>query len=171
MILTLETEPRPVENWNNDTESFLDLKLHFRLSKLKGANNETLLRLSALNIGKELGLYTVSENSRHSMFSGYSIITLYISVVLVIGKLIRGALSGTYYKIIYEDMPNPSPLLKLCAGVEIARHENRLVKEGELYYELIEVLRSTELLKLITKTSKDVYTFKKEEEKEGGLTN
>jgi hypothetical protein len=80
--------------------------------------------------------------------------------VLVVGNLIRGVFSGTYYKVIYVDMPNPSPLLKLCTGVQIARHENDLIKEGGLYYELIEVLRSTELIKLITKTSKEVYKFK-----------
>eukprot|EP00826_Nyctotherus_ovalis_P037579 TRINITY_DN3437_c0_g1_i6.p1 TRINITY_DN3437_c0_g1~~TRINITY_DN3437_c0_g1_i6.p1 ORF type:complete len:114 (+),score=28.28 TRINITY_DN3437_c0_g1_i6:104-445(+) len=108
-------------------------------------------------------LFAISEKSKSSFFAGYSIITLYISVVLVIGNVIRGIFSGTYYKVIYEEMPNPTPLLKLCTGVEIARHEYDLEKEGELYYELIEVLRSTELIKLITKTSKEVYKFKKRE--------
>lgn len=120
--------------------------------------------LNAYNNLDKSGLFAISDKAKSSMFAGSSIITLYISVVLVVGKLIRGVFSGTYYKIIYEDMPSPGPLLKLCASIEISRHQNRLAKEGELYYELIEVLRSTELLKLITKTSKEVYHFKNEEE-------
>ena len=168
ILLPLDSAPTSIENWQSTKESNMDLKLELSLEKFtnenNGKNSTPILVFHAKNIGEKLSLFVVSEKSRSSVFAGYSIITLYISVVLVVGKLIRGVFSGTYYKIIYDHMPNPNPLLKLCNGVEISRYENKLLKEGTLYLELIEILRSSELIKMITKSSKDFYVFKKSDE-------
>ena len=105
-------------------------------------------------------MYIVSEKNLDSLFGDITILSLYVGVVYGLARLIHGCFLGRYYKLIYDSIPNPNPLLRLCAGVIIARHENELEKEAELYFELVEALRSTELLRLITKTSKDVLPFK-----------
>lgn len=153
------------------------------LDNISRSDESTILAFHVENKGEELRMYVVSEKSRTSFLAGYSLITLYVSVVLVAGNIIRGAFSGNYTTIMYEEMPNPTPLLKLCDGIGVARYENDLIEETALYWTLIEVLRSNELMKLITKSSQEFYMFanyktedskeedkeeKKEEEKEGG---
>ena len=147
--------------WNNSNFP-VDLPVSISLKHFNTEEHEriSVLRASAL----DFYFITVSEKSRTSVFEGYSITTLYISVVLVIGNFIRGFLSGASFKILYDDMPKPGALFRLCTGVAIARYDNNLRREGELYLELIEVLRSTEVMKLLTKTAKEVYTFKKDKD-------
>ncbi len=118
---------------------------------------------SAKTASRQLAILVASEKSRSSFLADYSVITLYLSVVLVIGRLIRGFVAGSSDKVIYEEIPKPGPLLRLCSGVVIARYDDDLIREGELYLEIIEVMRSTEVLKMITKTSKDVYVFARKE--------
>ena len=47
-------------------------------------------------------------------------------------------------------MPEPDGLLNLCEGVIIYRLENNLKMEAELYYTLIDIFRSPEILKIVT---------------------
>eukprot|EP00826_Nyctotherus_ovalis_P060858 TRINITY_DN8592_c0_g1_i2.p1 TRINITY_DN8592_c0_g1~~TRINITY_DN8592_c0_g1_i2.p1 ORF type:complete len:147 (+),score=43.45 TRINITY_DN8592_c0_g1_i2:436-876(+) len=141
MVLTLEDNPKPIDDWELHPEARANLELTLELKQFNDAKGGKLLMLNAYNNLDKSGLFAISDKAKSSMFAGYSIITLYISVVLVVGKLIRGIFSGTYYKIIYEDMPSPGPLLKLCACIEISRHQNRLAKEGELYLSLIHICR------------------------------
>ncbi len=62
-------------------------------------------------------------------------------------------------------MAKPEPLLKLCSGVVISRLEGDLTSEGKLYFALIDVLRSTEVLKLITKPMSEIYSVPRIEQK------
>jgi len=71
---------------------------------------------------------------------------------------------GTSYRILYDDLAKPEPLLKLCSGVVIARLQGDLISEGKLYLALIDVLRSTEVLKLITKPVSEVFAIQHPEE-------
>lgn len=64
---------------------------------------------------------------------------------------------GASSKIIYNDMAKPEPLLRLCEGVLMSRMEGDLENEGRLYFVLIDVLRSTEVLKLITRPAIEAY--------------
>ena len=99
----------------------------------------------------------------------YSAITFYISIVLVLFNIIRGIFGNTGSKVIFTDMPYTDHLLNLCQGVTIFRVERNLPKyniyiyiyyilyilsrEGELYYTLIDIMRSPEMLKIITMSS------------------
>jgi len=81
---------------------------------------------------------------------GYTAFTLYISVVIVVGNFIKGVTRGGSTQIIISDMPEPDGLLNLCEGIIIYRLENDLKMEAELYYVLIDIFRSPEILKIIT---------------------
>jgi len=163
MLLPLEDDMRVVDQcWENEMYAW-DLTLTLTYKTVKLSDNKIIPIFNAVIDADHIYLVVVSEKSRTSIFAGYSIITLYVSVIFVIGRLLRGFLSGAAFKILYEDMPKPGVLLRLCIGVSIARYENDLRREGELYLELIEVLRSTEVMKLITKNSKEVYFFAKRE--------
>ena len=59
---------------------------------------------------------------------GFSIITIYTSVILVIGKFLRDAFSGGLEKIIFSCMPNTDLLLIICESIAYARTEGDFVK-------------------------------------------
>eukprot|EP00826_Nyctotherus_ovalis_P018132 TRINITY_DN15403_c0_g1_i2.p1 TRINITY_DN15403_c0_g1~~TRINITY_DN15403_c0_g1_i2.p1 ORF type:complete len:229 (+),score=47.97 TRINITY_DN15403_c0_g1_i2:73-759(+) len=92
---------------------------------------------------------------------GYTALTLYISVVIVIGNYLKGVTRGEANLIIVNDMPAPDELLNLCEGIIIYRLEGNLKMEAELYYILIDIFRSPEILKIITGGSLE--TMKKKE--------
>lgn len=83
----------------------------------------------------------------------YSLITFYVVVVLGIGRVLRTAIQTNPEEIFIRDMPRPDSLLLLCEGILISRLENNLEREEELYYVLIDIMRSPEILKMITDTS------------------
>eukprot|EP01022_Parablepharisma_sp_SALTPOND_P021454 TRINITY_DN424_c0_g1_i1.p1 TRINITY_DN424_c0_g1~~TRINITY_DN424_c0_g1_i1.p1 ORF type:complete len:2708 (-),score=170.36 TRINITY_DN424_c0_g1_i1:63-8186(-) len=106
-----------------------------------------------LSAGKEgVDFITWSEQVT-TVILGYTAFTLYISVVIVIGNFIKGATRGGSTAIIISDMPEPDGILNLCEGVIIYRLENNLKMEAELYYTLIDIFRSPEILKIITGSS------------------
>lgn len=157
--MPLESAPSPVENWESYPSIMGNLTLNLTMEYVNTSKGAVVPTFRVEAMASDIKLHVISEKSRTSIFAGYSIITLYVSVVLVVGRLLRGMFSGTYYKIVYDDMPNPTPLLKLCSGVEVARYEGNLIEESRLYWSLIEVLRSNELIKLITKTSHEFYIY------------
>lgn len=83
----------------------------------------------------------------------YSLITFYVVVVLGIGRALRAVIQTDANEIFIKDMPRPDSLLLLCEGILISRLENNLEREEELYYVLIDILRSPEILKMITDSS------------------
>jgi piezo-type mechanosensitive ion channel component 1/2 len=99
-----------------------------------------------------LDLYIISEKYSPVTFS-FSVITFYVSVVYLIGKVLRIIISGGANNIPLVDMPNPDPFINVCAGIYLSRMRGDLQIEEELYYELIDVLRSPELMKMISGSS------------------
>jgi len=106
----------------------------------------------SLNDTSGILFHTISEKVAGSL-KNYSIITFYVSFVFVIVRILRQTLFGGAHRIILSEMPNPDDLLLLCEGILISRLERNLVREGQLYYTLIDLLRSPELLKVITGSS------------------
>ncbi|XP_062503663.1 piezo-type mechanosensitive ion channel component 1-like isoform X2 [Corticium candelabrum] len=56
-----------------------------------------------------------------SFFAGSSVIGLYISIVLVIGQFLKGFTKGISHKIIYEDVPEPADIVRLCEDIFLVR--------------------------------------------------
>ena len=84
------------------------------------------------------------------MTFNFSVLTFYVSVVYLCGRLLRLVTGGMANNLVISEMPNPDYLINLCEGVYIARMSGKLDNEEELYYELIDILRSPEIVKMVT---------------------
>lgn len=80
----------------------------------------------------------------------FSAITFYISVVYLIARLIRSATSNASVNFVMSEIQNPDYLINLCEGIYVSRMTDELVKEEVLYYELMDIFRSPELIKMVT---------------------
>lgn len=101
---------------------------------------------------KEIEFITFSELISDT-FTSYNIITFYVTFILLFGRELRNFLENPFEKIIMNEMPYPDQLIKICEGIKLARYKNELVKEEELYYLLMDIFRSPEILKIMTKSS------------------
>ncbi len=83
-----------------------------------------------------------------SFITSYGIIGLYISVVLVVGRFLRMAVSNMSQRIIYENMPQVQTLTNVCSLVYLARQLDppHLALEEDLYHLLVEIYRSPEAI-------------------------
>ncbi|XP_059713487.1 piezo-type mechanosensitive ion channel component 1 isoform X1 [Haemorhous mexicanus] len=78
--------------------------------------------------------------------AGYGIMGLYVSVVLVIGKFVRGFFSEVSHSIMFEELPYVDRILKLCQDIFLVRETGELELEEELYAKLIFLYRSPETM-------------------------
>uniref|UniRef100_A0A8C5D753 Piezo non-specific cation channel R-Ras-binding domain-containing protein n=1 Tax=Gouania willdenowi TaxID=441366 RepID=A0A8C5D753_GOUWI len=86
--------------------------------------------------------------------AGYGIMGLYVSVVLVIGKFVRGFFSEISHSIMFEELPCVDRILKLCTDIFLVRETGELELEEELYSKLIFLYRSPETM---IKWTRDVH--------------
>ena len=84
---------------------------------------------------------------------GYDIITFYISFILVSGQVIRAIFLGEAERVIYTEMVNPNKLFSVCEGIKISRIRKNYLQEEKLYYLLIDMMRSPEIIKNVTQSS------------------
>lgn len=75
---------------------------------------------------KGLNFFVLTDKYSDVAF-GFSIATLYTSVILVIGKFIRSALAGDFEKLFIRCMPNPDELILLCEAISNARNEKDIL--------------------------------------------
>jgi Piezo non-specific cation channel, R-Ras-binding domain len=103
------------------------------------------------NFAESTGLqfYVISDQYSAATFN-FSIITFYISIVYVAGRLIRLITEGTGMNVVMTDMQNPEHLNTLCSAIYVSRMIWDIKKEEELYYELLDILRSPEITKKLT---------------------
>ncbi|XP_041866340.1 LOW QUALITY PROTEIN: piezo-type mechanosensitive ion channel component 1 [Melanotaenia boesemani] len=87
--------------------------------------------------------------------AGYGIMGLYVSVVLVIGKFVRGFFSEISHSIMFEELPCVDRILKLCTDIFLVRETGELELEEELYSKLIFLYRSPETM---IKWTREVHT-------------
>lgn len=74
------------------------------------------------------------------------IMGLYVSIVLVIGKFVRGFFSEISHSIMFEELPCVDRILKLCQDIFLVRETRELELEEELYAKLIFLYRSPETM-------------------------
>uniref|UniRef100_A0A8C4IHU7 Piezo type mechanosensitive ion channel component 1 (Er blood group) n=1 Tax=Dicentrarchus labrax TaxID=13489 RepID=A0A8C4IHU7_DICLA len=87
--------------------------------------------------------------------AGYGIMGLYVSVVLVIGKFVRGFFSEISHSIMFEELPCVDRILKLCTDIFLVRETGELELEEELYSKLIFLYRSPETM---IKWTRDIHS-------------
>ncbi|CAE7322742.1 unnamed protein product [Symbiodinium natans] len=75
-----------------------------------------------------------------------SALGLYVAVVLVAGRYLRTAFQGASKQAIYDEIPDAHVFLDIIEAIKMAREHNDLRIEFELYYCLMQVLRSTHIL-------------------------
>ncbi|OMJ88807.1 hypothetical protein SteCoe_9194 [Stentor coeruleus] len=102
------------------------------------------------NIG--LRFYVISDTYSPMTFN-FSIITFYISIVYLAGRLIRVITYGSGMNCVMTDMKNAATLNTFCVAVYVSRMIGKISKEQEFYFELIDILRSPELIKKLTGSS------------------
>ncbi|CAM4623176.1 unnamed protein product [Lepidochelys olivacea] len=78
--------------------------------------------------------------------AGYGIMGLYVSIVLVIGKFVRGFFSEISHSIMFEELPCADRVLKLCQDIFLVRETGDLELEEELYAKLTFLYRSPETM-------------------------
>lgn len=85
---------------------------------------------------------------------GYSVLAIYVTVVLAVGRLIRSAFGSTISDIPYTETEDCTELIELCEGIktaQMASYRGHLIDEMRLYTVLVRLLRSPEILLRITK--------------------
>ncbi|OMJ84229.1 hypothetical protein SteCoe_14717 [Stentor coeruleus] len=99
-----------------------------------------------------LRFYTISDTYSPMTFN-FSIFTFYLSIVLLAGRLIRVVTYGSGMNAVMTDMKNAATLNTLCVAVYVSRMIGNISKEQEFYFELLDILRSPELIKKLTGSS------------------
>lgn len=128
------------------------------IPELEDCKNFYLIKIAAFfNKNNELTFVLVNDDVISSFFGfntdggvPLSIIGIYATLVFSVGKFIRFFFDKTSQRVIYEEMPNPKPLIELCEGVYIYRNHRMLKDEQLLYNLLIRIYRSPETLIEIT---------------------
>ena len=120
----------------------------------------TLKKSMTLEGGQKLeeGIkFHVFSDKVSSTTSGQSILTLYVSFVLLVGTYVRNFFAGQPEKIILTEMPHNEEIMDLCEGIKISRYSYDFEEEEKLYYILIEIMRSPDILILLTSSSIDQF--------------
>jgi hypothetical protein len=149
-----------------NTNSPVDTSSQLQLHKVKGNQNsfywtfhlkkEDLGGLYASGkTGEDNNLVMVLSNQEViGSFMGaalsLSVIGLYATLVVAIGRFIRIIFDRISQRVIYEELPDTEQLFEICEGIFIAQLEDDLVKEKNLYELLIRIYRSPETLLKIT---------------------
>jgi len=116
-------------------------------------------RVTVDNSNTGLILYTMS-NKVSSFLINFSVSAFYITVVYLVGQSVRSAFSGQAHTVMMNDLPAAVEILQICEGILIARADKNLQKEELMYWELIDLLRSPEVLKIITQSGVEKKTSK-----------
>ncbi|XP_059176370.1 piezo-type mechanosensitive ion channel component 2-like isoform X3 [Physella acuta] len=79
-----------------------------------------------------------------SFLSGYGIIGLYLSFILLIGRLMRLSTTNQYLTIMFRELPDVDRIMKLCLDLYLVREMKEFQLEEEIYAKLIFLYRSPE---------------------------
>ena len=166
--LTANVNPRIIYDENYNDYFNYDVILGF-IGCEQDENNETTYLESYFTLEKVKNnktdgglIFHIFSDKVSSSTSGYSVITFYVSLVLLAGTYVRNFFSGEAEKIKLTELPNPESLINLCEGILVSRYSFDYEQEEKLYYILMELMRSPDYLKILTESS--IEQFKKRRE-------
>ncbi|XP_056148188.1 piezo-type mechanosensitive ion channel component 1 isoform X2 [Lampris incognitus] len=150
-------EAKPVSQlYEGNEEGYQDVTLALKSDRsLNGSGNQEWWDIAIADCPTSTGrcgvLPMVIFNDKVSppslgFLAGYGIMGLYVSVVLVIGKFVRGFFSEISHSIMFEELPCVDRILKLCTDIFLVRETGELELEEELYSKLIFLYRSPETM-------------------------
>ena len=157
-FLRIPSEERPVELINEKQNIILGLKIIDQYNKfwyIKSSNlTNEIPNLNNNNEDKIEGIQIITFSDTFSKITfGYNVLTFYMAFVLLVGNYLRTIFLGSAERVIYTEMVLPHKLLNVCEGIRISRIKKDYLKEEQLYYLLIDLMRSPEIIKNITKSS------------------
>uniref|UniRef100_A0A8C2ZCE5 Piezo type mechanosensitive ion channel component 1 (Er blood group) n=1 Tax=Cyclopterus lumpus TaxID=8103 RepID=A0A8C2ZCE5_CYCLU len=147
-------EAKPVNQLYKGEDGYLNITLSLKSDRsLNGSGNQEWWDIAIAGCrSSSCGvLPIVIFNDKVSppslgFLAGYGIMGLYLSVVLVIGKFVRGFFSEISHSIMFEELPCVDRILKLCTDIFLVRETGELELEEELYSKLIFLYRSPETM-------------------------
>lgn len=74
----------------------------------------------------------------------FSIIGLYVTFILLIGRMLRLSTTGQHTMITYQELPYVDNILRLCLDLYLVREMKEHRLEEDLYAKLIFIYRSSE---------------------------
>ncbi|XP_056291185.1 piezo-type mechanosensitive ion channel component 1 isoform X1 [Pseudoliparis swirei] len=147
-------EAKPVNQLYKGEDGYLNITLSLKSDRsLNGSGNQEWWDIAIAGCASSSCgvLPIVIFNDKVSppslgFLAGYGIMGLYVSVVLVIGKFVRGFSSEISHSIMFEELPCVDRVLKLCTDIFLVRETGELELEEELYSKLIFLYRSPETM-------------------------
>ena len=174
--LTANTDSRVIE----DQKYFVKYDIDLGFTGCRILDNDTLFYDSNENISYSYSYlesyFTVKKKDKNqregivfhvfsdkvsTSISGYSILTFYVSFILLAGTYVRNFFAGQPSKISLTEMPYCQEVINLCEGIKISRNSFDFNQEEKLYYILIELMRSPDYLRYLTESSIEQFNRRK----------
>ncbi|XP_014483161.1 PREDICTED: piezo-type mechanosensitive ion channel component isoform X3 [Dinoponera quadriceps] len=108
-----------------------------------------LLNKVPLNDCKDIMMFLFNDKTFPeglSFISGFGILGLYTTAVIVISQMMRKIVSDMAPKIMFDDLPYVDRILRLCLDIYLVRESGDLCLEEDLFAKLIFLYRSPETL-------------------------
>ncbi|XP_046824974.1 piezo-type mechanosensitive ion channel component isoform X4 [Vespa crabro] len=108
-----------------------------------------LLQKIPLNDCKYITMFLFNDKvfpEELSFISGFGILGLYTTAVIVISQMMRKVVSDMAPKIMFDDLPYVDRILRLCLDIYLVRESGDLCLEEDLFAKLIFLYRSPETL-------------------------
>ena len=148
--LSASSEPKEVD-LNQSSTLILQTK----------GNNSIEIYFEEVNGDHGIQYHVLNEKVSSGTF-GYSVIGFYSAFILVIGTYVTAIFVYNPSSIMISEMPSPEKLLRLCEGIKISRYLHDFKNEEFYFNFLIEILRTPNWVKKLTKSN--LKQFKKREE-------
>ncbi len=148
--LSASSEPKEVD-LNQSSTLILQTK----------GNNSIEIYFEEVNEDNGIQYHVLNEKVSSGTF-GYSVIGFYSAFILVIGTYVTAIFVYNPSSIMISEMPSPEKLLRLCEGIKISRYLHDFKNEEFYFNFLIEILRTPNWVKKLTKSN--LKQFKKREE-------
>ena len=99
---------------------------------------------SLYSIKSPTSLYFVNSTFTLYYPTVFSVIGLYLSFILLIGRMLRISTTGQSVTISFRELPHVDNILRLCLDIYLVREMQEFRLEEDLYAKLIFVYRSAE---------------------------